>query len=74
MGLRDIESLLYASTLLGILISMATERTLIPRIRKRHLQFLGHIMRKAVSENLTFKRPIESKKDRGRPRFTDELV
>ena len=40
------------------------------RIRKRQLEFLGHIMRKEKLENLTVTGKIEEKRSRGRQRST----
>ena len=44
------------------------ERSLMISIRKRQLQFLGHIMRKEGLENLTLTGRIEGKRSRGRQR------
>ena len=45
-------------------------RTLMKRIRKRQLEFLGYIMRKEKLENLTVIRKIEGKRSRGRQQST----
>ena len=46
-------------------------RTLMKKgIRKRHFEFLGHIMRKEKLENLTVTGIIEGKRSRGRERST----
>lgn len=40
---------------------MTTKRTLVFRIRKKHLEFLKHIIRKIGLENLTHTRYMEDK-------------
>ena len=46
------------------------ERGLIKAIRKRQLEFLGHICRKGEIEHLTLTGKIEGKRARGRQRTT----
>ena len=53
-----------------VLIRAGEERTLIKAIRKRQLEFLGHVMRKEGIEEILTSGKIEGKKGRGRPRFT----
>ena len=50
-----------------VLRKIGTERKLLPTVRKRQLEFLGHVMRKESLENLTLTGRIEGKKSRGRP-------
>lgn len=45
---------------------MIAKRTLILRMRKRQLKFLGHKMRKESLENLTLTGNIEDKRDKGK--------
>ena len=52
-----------------VLKKIGTKRKLLPTIRKRQLEFLGHVMRKESVENLTLTGRIEGKKSRGRPRI-----
>lgn len=49
---------------------METKKTLILNIRKRELNFLGHIIRKVGLENLILTGQIGSKRDRGKQRIT----
>ena len=53
-----------------VLEGVGKGRTLMKRIRKRQLEFLGHIMRKEKLENLTVTGKIEGKRSRGRQRST----
>ncbi|MCH9665805.1 MAG: hypothetical protein K0U41_08180 [Gammaproteobacteria bacterium] len=53
-----------------VLRRAGTKRKLINKIRKRQLQFLGHIMRKGKLENLSLTGKIEGKRSRGRQRLT----
>ena len=53
-----------------VLRKAKTERSLIKTIRKRQLQFLGHIMRKEGLENLMLTGYIDGKRDKGRQRQT----
>ena len=50
----------------GVLKRVRKERTLMKRIRKRQLEFLGHVMRNQKLENITVTRKIEGKRSRGR--------
>lgn len=50
----------------AVLIKMGAKRTLVLRIRKRQLKFLGGIMKKEVSENLAVRGHIECKRGRGK--------
>ncbi len=52
-----------------VLRKIGTERKLLPTVRKRQLEFLGHVMRKESLENLTLTGRIEGKKSRGGPRI-----
>ena len=52
-----------------VLKKIGTKRKLLPTIRKRQLEFLGHVMRKESVENLTLTGLTEGKKNRGRPRI-----
>lgn len=45
------------------------QRIPLPRIRKKTLKFLGHIIKKDGLENLTLTGYIEGQRDRGRQRF-----
>ena len=54
----------------SILKEISTERSLIKTIRKRQLEFLGHIYRHKGLEHLTLTRKIEGKRSRGRQRIT----
>lgn len=53
-----------------VLKKMLTERTLILRIRKIELNFLGDILKKQISENLNFAGYIEGNKVMERQRVT----
>ena len=53
-----------------VLRKAKTERSLIKTIRKRQLQFLGHIMRKERLENLMLTGYTDGKRDKGRQRQT----
>ena len=52
-----------------VLKKIGTERKLLPTVRKRQLEFLGHVMRKESVENLMLTGCIEGKKSRGRSEF-----
>ena len=52
-----------------VLKKIGTKRKLLTSVRKRLLEFLGHVMRKESLENLTLTGHIEGKKSRGRPRI-----
>jgi len=53
-----------------VLEKARTERFIIKLIRKRQLEFLGHIMRKGELENLSVTAKINGRHDRGRQRLT----
>ena len=53
-----------------VLKRIGKERTLMKRIRKRQLEFLGHIMREEKLEDLTVTGKMEGKRSRGRQRST----
>ena len=53
-----------------VLRRMGARRKLMNNIRKRQLQFLGHVMRKEGLENLTLTGKINGTRSRGRPRLT----
>jgi len=59
-----------------VLEMAGTDRTLMNTIRKRQLEFLGHVIRKKEMEHLTLTGKIEGKRSRGRQRRTllDSLV
>jgi len=54
----------------AVLRKAGREKSLLKCIRKRQMQFLGHIMRKDGLENLTITGKIEGKRSRGRQRIT----
>ena len=54
----------------SILKEINTERSLIKTIRKRQLEFLGHIYRDKGLEHLALTGKIEGKRSRGRQRIT----
>ncbi len=47
-----------------------TKRNLLRAIRKRQLEFLGHVMRKEELENLSVTGKISGKRSRGRQKLT----
>ena len=53
-----------------VLRKVVTDRSLIKNIRKRQLDFLGHIMRKDGMENLCFTGFVDGKRSSGRQRIT----
>jgi ribosomal 50S subunit-associated protein YjgA (DUF615 family) len=53
-----------------VLEKAGTKRSLISTIRKRQLEFLGHVMRKEGLENLSVTGKICGKRSRGRQRLT----
>ena len=59
-----------------VLRRAGTERTLVKEIRKRQLNFLGHVLRKEGVEHLTLTGKIEGKRARGRQRqkFINSLI
>ena len=57
-------------TNLEVLEQAETKRSLIQTIRKRQLQFLGHLNRHKCIEHLALTGKIEGKKSKGRPRIT----
>ena len=52
-----------------VLKKIGIERKLLPTVRKRQLEFLGHVMREESLENLALTERTEGKKSRGRPRI-----
>ena len=52
-----------------VLKKKGAERKLLQTVRRRQLEFLGHVMRKERLENLTLTGCIDGKKSRGRPRI-----
>ena len=53
-----------------VLKRSGTQRKLLCTIRKRQLEFFGHVMRKEEIENLVVTGKINGKRDRGRQRVT----
>ena len=53
-----------------VLRRAGVERSLLKSIRKRQLEFLGHIMRKEGLENLSITGKIDGRRSRGRQRLT----
>ena len=53
-----------------VLVKIGAKQTLLATIRKRHLQFLGHVLRKQELEELALTGKIEGKRARGRQRLT----
>ena len=53
-----------------VLSIAGTERKLIQAIRRRQLQFLGHILRKQELEDVALTGKIEGKRERGKQRLT----
>ena len=54
----------------SVLIEAGVGRSLIKTIRKRQMQFLGHLNRHKDLEHLALTGKIEGKRGRGRPRVT----
>ena len=54
----------------AVLKEVNMERTLMKTIRKRQMQFLGHLYRQKGIEHLALTGKIEGKRSRGRPRTT----
>ena len=53
-----------------VLAEVGVGRSLIKTIRKRQMQFLGHLNRHKGLEHLSLTGKIEGNRDRGRPRVT----
>ena len=53
-----------------VLAKAGTRRKLVETIRKRQLQFLGHVLRKEELEDVAITGKIEGKRARGRQRLT----
>ena len=53
-----------------VLAKARTKRKLVETIKKRQLQFLGHILRKEELEDMAITGNIEGKRARGRQRLT----
>ena len=52
----------------GVLAKAGTRRKLVETIRKRQLQFSGHVFRKEEPEDVAITGKIEGKRARGRQR------
>ena len=49
-----------------VLATAGTRRKLVERIRKRQLQFLGHVLRKEELEDVAMTGKVEGKRAKGR--------